>query len=76
MKEKNEEDSDENAYSIFKVKFVWIIIGSVLYPRYTPEVQQPNFHIISLVCVIITWVKLLFLPSLFLTCKYSRLLII
>lgn len=30
MKEKNEEDSDENAYSIFKVKFVWIIIGLVL----------------------------------------------
>ena len=30
MKEKNEEDSDENAYLIFKVKFVWIIIGLVL----------------------------------------------
>ena len=30
MKEKNEEDSDENAYSIFKVKFVWIIIRLVL----------------------------------------------
>ena len=30
MKEKNEEDFEENSYSIFKVKFLWIIIGLVL----------------------------------------------
>lgn len=52
------------------IEFSWVVIGSVFFTKYIGDVTLPSFHILSLVYIIISWVELAFLPTLFLVCMF------
>lgn len=52
--------------TILSVEFSWVVIGSVFYSKYVPDVPLRNFPLVILIYIICSWVGLAFLPALFL----------
>ena len=50
--------------TVLSVEFSWVVIGSVFYSKYVPDVPLRNFPLVILIYIICSWVGLAFLPAL------------
>ena len=59
---------------LLAIEFSWMVIGTIFINRYAEEVSLTNFYMVAWIYLILGWLEILFLPSLFLFCTTRSLL--